>query len=64
MAHVLKSLDLSYNELDEIPFEALQPLTSLDWINFHRYGFSFQILDTFWNLLETKDLNYWQILLN
>ncbi|XP_071442248.1 chaoptin-like [Hetaerina americana] len=31
----LKSLDLSYNELDEIPFEALQSLRSLDWLNFH-----------------------------
>jgi len=48
MAHVLKSLDLSYNELDEVPFEALQPLTSLDWLNFHRYGFSFQIPDNLW----------------
>jgi hypothetical protein len=37
MAHVLKSLDLSYNELDEVPFEALQPLKSLDWLNLHRY---------------------------
>ena len=36
MEDVLKSLDLSYNELDEIPFDALQPLTSLDWLNFHR----------------------------
>ncbi|PSN46305.1 hypothetical protein C0J52_18602 [Blattella germanica] len=35
MADVLKSLDLSYNELDEVPFEALRPLRSLDWINFH-----------------------------
>ncbi|XP_069684863.1 chaoptin [Periplaneta americana] len=35
MADVLKSLDLSYNELGEVPFEALQPLRSLDWLNFH-----------------------------
>jgi hypothetical protein len=39
MAHVLKSLDLSYNELDEVPFVALQPLKSLDWLNLHRYLF-------------------------
>jgi Leucine-rich repeat (LRR) protein len=37
MAHVLRSLDLSYNELDEVPFHALKSLTSLDWLNFHRY---------------------------
>jgi hypothetical protein len=47
MAHVLRSLDLSYNELDEIPFEALQLLTSLDWLNFHRYGLCYQIKDIF-----------------
>jgi hypothetical protein len=46
MAHVLKSLDLSDNELDEVPFEALQPLMTLDWLNFHRYGFSFLLPDT------------------
>jgi hypothetical protein len=46
MAHVLKSLDLSYNELDEVPFEALQPLKSLDWLNLHRYVFPSQQSDT------------------
>jgi hypothetical protein len=45
MAHVLKSLDLSYNELDEVPFQALQPLKSLDWLNLHRYVFCCQKCD-------------------
>ncbi|XP_049854700.1 chaoptin-like [Schistocerca gregaria] len=31
----LKSVDLSYNELDEVPFEALQSLENLDWLNLH-----------------------------
>lgn len=32
----LKSLDLSYNELDEMPIGALSALKALDWANFHR----------------------------
>ena len=36
MANDLKSLDLSYNELDEIPARALKHLRALDWANFHR----------------------------
>ena len=32
----LKSLDMSYNELDEIPVKALKHLKQLDWANFHR----------------------------
>lgn len=35
----LKSLDLSYNELDEMPVKALKALKSLDWANFHRYNY-------------------------
>jgi hypothetical protein len=46
MTHVLRSLDLSYNELDEVPFQALQSLKSLDWLNFHRYHLSFQQFHT------------------
>lgn len=37
MAEDLKSLDLSYNELDEMPVKAMNPLKVLDWANFHRY---------------------------
>ena len=37
MAEDLKSLDLSYNELDEMPVKAMKPLKVLDWANFHRY---------------------------
>ena len=36
MADDLKSLDLSYNDLDEIPVRALKTLKVLDWVNFHR----------------------------
>lgn len=32
----LKSLDLSYNELDELPVRAMSQLQVLDWANFHR----------------------------
>lgn len=32
----LKSLDLSYNELDEIPVGPLHTLRALIWANFHR----------------------------
>jgi Ran GTPase-activating protein (RanGAP) involved in mRNA processing and transport len=34
----LKSLDLSYNALTEIPLAALARLKALDWLNLHRYG--------------------------
>ncbi|XP_065338557.1 chaoptin [Cloeon dipterum] len=34
MEDAIRSLDLSYNELDQVPFEALRPVRSLDWINF------------------------------
>lgn len=33
MEDAIRSLDLSYNELDHVPFEALRPVRSLDWIN-------------------------------
>jgi Leucine-rich repeat (LRR) protein len=36
MSADLKSLDVSFNELDEIPVKALLSLTVLDWANFHR----------------------------
>jgi hypothetical protein len=52
MAHVLKSLDLSYNELDEVPFAALQPLKTLDWLNLHRYVFPFEESDTLQLLVD------------
>ncbi|XP_063217061.1 chaoptin-like [Bacillus rossius redtenbacheri] len=32
---VLKSLDLSYNQLSEVPFESLQHLQALDWLSLH-----------------------------
>lgn len=35
MADDLKSLDLSFNELDELPVRALKSLRVLDWANFH-----------------------------
>ncbi|XP_046988101.1 chaoptin-like [Schistocerca americana] len=35
MKDTLRSLDLSYNQLDEVPFEALQLLSGLDWLNLH-----------------------------
>ncbi|GLH08937.1 Uncharacterized protein GBIM_14093 [Gryllus bimaculatus] len=35
MSDALKSLDLSYNELDHVPFDALRPLKGLDWLNLH-----------------------------
>ncbi|KAJ8874122.1 hypothetical protein PR048_024963 [Dryococelus australis] len=35
MATVIMSLDLSYNELDEVPFESLQYVRRLDWLNLH-----------------------------
>ncbi|KAL0278122.1 UNVERIFIED_CONTAM: hypothetical protein PYX00_000030 [Menopon gallinae] len=36
MTTVLTSLDLSFNDIDEIPFEALRTLRNLEWINLHR----------------------------
>uniref|UniRef100_A0A8D8QA40 Chaoptin n=1 Tax=Cacopsylla melanoneura TaxID=428564 RepID=A0A8D8QA40_9HEMI len=35
LASMLRYLDLSYNQLDEIPSEALQALKTLDWLNLH-----------------------------
>ncbi|KAI4469668.1 hypothetical protein MML48_1g15684 [Holotrichia oblita] len=35
MSKSLKTLDLSYNELDMIPFAALKELRNLQWINLH-----------------------------
>lgn len=35
MPKTLVSLDLSYNELDSIPFQSLKELRTLQWINFH-----------------------------
>lgn len=35
MTDALTSLDLSYNELDHVPFDALRPLKKLDWLNLH-----------------------------
>ncbi|KAI5697778.1 hypothetical protein M8J75_015495 [Diaphorina citri] len=32
---MLRYLDLSYNQLDEVPHEALQALKNLDWLNLH-----------------------------
>ena len=32
----LKSLDLSYNSLTEVPLAALARLSALDWLNLHR----------------------------
>jgi Leucine-rich repeat (LRR) protein len=37
----LTSLDLSYNQLDSVPFAALKELRSLQWINLHGYVPSF-----------------------
>jgi len=36
MSEDLKSLDLSYNQLDDVPVRALKKLKVLDWANFHR----------------------------
>jgi Leucine-rich repeat (LRR) protein len=36
MEEDLKSLDLSYNELNEIPVAPLKTLQSLVWANFHK----------------------------
>ena len=36
MEEDLKSLDLSYNELDEMPATAMSQLKMLDWADFHR----------------------------
>ncbi|XP_075216826.1 chaoptin [Lycorma delicatula] len=36
MNNVLRALDLSFNELEEIPLEALLSLKKLDWLNLHR----------------------------
>lgn len=36
MEEDLKSLDLSYNELNEIPVTPLKTLKALVWANFHK----------------------------
>lgn len=36
MTSVLRSLDLSYNELEQIPIAALCSLKALNWLNLHR----------------------------
>ncbi|XP_065558933.1 chaoptin-like isoform X2 [Artemia franciscana] len=35
LADDLATLDLSYNEIDELPIKALKSLSSLSWVNFH-----------------------------
>ncbi|XP_015126980.1 chaoptin [Diachasma alloeum] len=35
VAGSLRSLDLSYNSLEDIPFKALRPLRKLTWLNMH-----------------------------
>ncbi|XP_026688431.1 chaoptin-like, partial [Diaphorina citri] len=35
LSNMLRYLDLSYNQLDEVPHEALQALKNLDWLNLH-----------------------------
>lgn len=35
MYRTLSSLDLSYNELDTVPFIALKDIRNLQWINLH-----------------------------
>ena len=32
----LKSLDLSYNSLTEVPLASLARMSALDWLNLHR----------------------------
>lgn len=36
VAGSLRSLDLSYNSLEEIPFKTLGSLRKLNWLNMHR----------------------------
>jgi Leucine-rich repeat (LRR) protein len=33
---VLRSLDLSYNKLSTVPWEAIKPLKTLEWLNLFR----------------------------
>ncbi|GFQ66391.1 hypothetical protein TNCT_671951 [Trichonephila clavata] len=33
LEYILTTLDLSYNQLTEVPFEALRPLNNLQWLN-------------------------------
>ena len=33
MSHTLRTLDLSYNELDSVPMQPLKSLSALEWIN-------------------------------
>jgi len=34
----LRSLDLSYNSLEDVPFKAFRDLKKLNWLNMHRYA--------------------------
>lgn len=33
----LRSLDLSYNSLEDVPFKVFRDLRKLNWLNMHRY---------------------------
>lgn len=37
IADSLRSLDLSYNSLEDVPFKVFRDLKKLNWLNMHRY---------------------------
>lgn len=37
IADSLRSLDLSYNALEDVPFKVFRDLRKLNWLNMHRY---------------------------
>nr|XP_022900101.1 toll-like receptor 13 [Onthophagus taurus] len=51
----LKSLDLSYNELDVVPFQAFRELKNLQWINLH--GNQIQEINGDWSHLKNTTIN-------
>ncbi|XP_022902099.1 chaoptin-like [Onthophagus taurus] len=55
MSSSLKSLDLSYNELDAVPFQALKELRNLQWINLH--GNRIQSISGDWSHVRTTLMN-------
>ncbi|KAK5650149.1 hypothetical protein RI129_001178 [Pyrocoelia pectoralis] len=55
MKNSLVSLDLSYNQLDVIPFGAFRDLRNLQWLNLHRNQISFIVGD--WSHVKNTLVN-------
>ncbi|XP_017771104.1 PREDICTED: slit homolog 1 protein [Nicrophorus vespilloides] len=55
MSKTLSSLDLSYNQLDSVPFQAMKDLRNLQWLNLH--GNEIHSIVGDWSHMKTNIVN-------